>query len=85
MLQLTKHFHINDLFILIFTEMLLNICEKIEFRSAAQSCPTLCDPMDLSTPGFPALHYLPALAHTNVHLVSDAIQPSHPLSSPSPH
>ena len=83
MLQLTKHFHINDLFILIFTEMLLNICEKIEFRSAAQSCPTLCDPMDLSTPGFPIHHQLPELAQTHVHQVGDAIQPSHPLSFPS--
>ena len=44
---------------------------------------TLCDPMDCSTPGFPAHHQLPKLAQTHVHQVSDAIQPSHPLSSPS--
>ena len=50
----------------------------------AQSCPTLCDPMDCSTPGFPGHHQLPELAQTNVHQVGDAIQPSHPLSSPSP-
>ena len=47
------------------------------------SCPTLCDSMDCSTPGFPVLHYLPELTQTHVHRVGDAIQPSHPLSSPS--
>ena len=46
--------------------------------------PTLCNPMDCSTPGFPVHHQLPELAQTPVHEVSDAIQPSHPLSSPSP-
>ena len=49
----------------------------------AQSCPTLCDPMDCSTPDFPVHHQLPELAQIHVHRVSDAIQPSHPLSSPS--
>ena len=49
-----------------------------------KSCLTLCDPMDWSTPGFPVLHHLLELAQTHVHWVSDAIQPSHPLSSPSP-
>ena len=52
--------------------------------SVAQSCPTLCDPMDCTTPGFPVHHQLPKLAQTHVHQVGDAIQPSHPLSSPSP-
>ena len=52
--------------------------------SVAQSCPTLCDPMDYSTPGLPTLHHFPDLAQTHVHWVGDAIQPSHPLSSPSP-
>ena len=47
-------------------------------------CPTLCDPMDHSTPGFPIHHQVPELAQTHVHRVRDAIQPSHPLSSPSP-
>ena len=51
---------------------------------AAQSCPTFCDLMDCSMPGFPVLHYLLGLAQTHVHRVGDAIQPSHPLSSPSP-
>ena len=49
----------------------------------AQSCPTLCDPMDCSTPDFPVHHQLPELAQIHVHRVSDAIQPFHPLSSPS--
>ena len=52
--------------------------------SVAQSCPTLCNPMDCSTPGFPVHHQLWELTQTHVHWVSDAIQPSHPLSSPSP-
>ena len=54
------------------------------FSSVAQSCPILCDPMDYSTPGFPVLHQLPEFAQTPVHRLSGAIQPSHPLSSPSP-
>ena len=49
-----------------------------------QSCPTLCDPMNHSTPGLPVHHHLLELAQTHVHRVSDAIQPSHPLSSPTP-
>ena len=54
-----------------------------QFSSVTQSCPTLCDPMDSSTPGFPVYHQLLELAQTHVHGVSDTIQPSHPLSSPS--
>ena len=50
----------------------------------AQSCPALGDPMDCSMSGFPVFHHLPELAQTHVHWVGDAIQPSHPLSSPSP-
>ena len=52
--------------------------------SVAQSCPTLCDPMDCSTPGLPVLHHLQESTQNHVHWVSDTIQPSHPLSSPSP-
>ena len=55
-----------------------------QFSSVAQSCLTLCDPMNCSTPGFPVHHQLPELLQTHVHQVGDAIQPSHPLSSPSP-
>ena len=50
----------------------------------SQSCPALCDPVDCSTPGFPVLHCLPDLAQTHARWVGDAIQPSHPLSPPSP-
>ena len=52
--------------------------------SVAQSCPALCDTINCSTPGFPVLHYLLEFAQTHVHWVSKAIQPSHPLSPPSP-
>ena len=52
--------------------------------SVAQACPTLCDPMDCSTPGRPVLHHLLEFAHRHVHQVDDAIQPSHPLSPPPP-
>ena len=54
------------------------------FCSVAKWCPTLCYPVDCGTPGFPVLHYLPELAQTHVHWISDAIQLSHPWSSPSP-
>ena len=52
--------------------------------SVAQSCPTLCNPMNRSMPGLPVHHQLPEFTQTHVHQVGDAIQPSHPLSSPSP-
>ena len=55
-----------------------------QIRSVAQSCPTLCDPMNRRTPGLPVHHQLPEFTQTHVHRVSDAIQSSHPLSSPSP-
>ena len=55
-----------------------------QFSSVAQSCPTLCDPMNCSTPGLPVFHHLLEFTQTHVHWVSDAIQPSHPLSSSSP-
>ena len=56
----------------------------IQFSSVTQSCPTLCDPMNHSTPGRPVHHQLPEFTQTHVHRVRDAIQPSHPLSSHSP-
>ena len=56
----------------------------IQFSSVAQSCLTLCDPMNCSTPGLPVHHQLPEFTQTHVHRVRDAIQPSHPRSSPSP-
>ena len=57
---------------------------SVQFTSVAQSCSTLCDPMNRSTPGLPVHHQLPEFTQTHVHRVSDAIQPSHPLSSFSP-
>ena len=57
---------------------------SVQFSSVAQSCPTLCNPMNCSTPGLPVYHQLPEFTQIHVHRVSDAIQPSHPLSSPSP-
>ena len=57
---------------------------SVQFSSVAQSCLTLCDPMNRSTPGLPVHHQLLECTQTHIHRVSDAIQPSHPLSSPSP-
>ena len=57
---------------------------SVQFNSVAQSCPTLCNPMNRSTPGLPVHYQLPEFTQTQVHQVGDAIQPSHPLSSPSP-
>ena len=59
-------------------------CFSSSVSSVAQPCLTLCDPVDCSTPGFPVHHQLMELAQTHDHHVGDAIQPSHPLSSPSP-
>ena len=61
-----------------------SIFSIIQFSLVTQSCPTLCDLMDCSTPGFSVHHQLPQLAQTHVHLASDTIQPSHPLLFPSP-
>ena len=61
-----------------------SVSGSVQFSSVAQSCPTPCSPMDCSTPGFPVHHQLLECAQTPIHWVSDAIQPSHPLSSPSP-
>ena len=57
---------------------------SVQFSSVAQSCPTLCDPVNRSTPDLPVHHQLPEFTQTHIHRVGDAIQPSHPLSSPSP-
>ena len=68
----------NNIVVLWFWKVL------VQFTSVAQSCPTLCIPMNHSTPGLPVHHQLLEFTQTHVHRVSDAIQPSHPLSSPSP-
>ena len=70
--------------LLVFKQIIMSIIVMFQFSSVPQSCPTLCDPMDCSTQGFPVHHQLPELAQTHVHQVGDAIQPSHPLSSRSP-
>ena len=57
---------------------------SVQFNLVAQSCPTFCNPMNHSTPGLPVHHQLPEFTQTHVHRVSEAIQPSHPRSSPSP-
>ena len=57
---------------------------SVQFSSVAQSCLTLCDPMNPSTPGLPVHHHLPEFTQTHIHRVGDAIQPSHSLSSPFP-
>ena len=60
------------------------VFSSVQYSSVTQSCPTLCDPMNRSTPGLPVHHQLPEFTQTHIYRVSDAIQPSHPLSSPSP-
>ena len=64
------------------TKTTYHLCSH--FSAVTQLCPTLCNCMDCTTPGFPVHHQLPELAQTHVHWVGDAIQPSHLLSSPSP-
>ena len=66
------------------TELYLAKPKINQFNLVAQSCPTVCDPMNRSTPGLPVHHQLPEFNQTHMHRVGDAIQPSHPLSSPSP-
>ena len=65
-------------------DMEIKIAFSAQFTSVAQSCPTLCNPMNHSTPDLPVHHHLPEFTQTHVHRVGDAIQPFHPLSSPSP-
>ena len=64
--------------------IVLSMYVSVQFSSVAQSCPTLCDPINHSTPGLPVHHHLKEFTQTHVHRVDDAIQPSHPLSSPPP-
>ena len=74
----------TELFFVCFFNLFFLFCLAFSFSSVTHYCPTLCGPMDFSTPGFPVHHQLLELAQTHVHRVDDAIQPSHPLSSPSP-
>ena len=68
----------------IFKSLQVSFSASDQIRSVTQSCPTPCDPMNRSMPGFPVHHQLPEFTQTYVHRVSDAIQPPHCLSSPSP-
>ena len=91
-----KSEHVISLTLIFFLKIPLSICSllcfhtnfkitfSVQFSSLAQSCPTLCNPMNRSMPGLPVHHQLPEFTQTHIHRVSDAIQPSHPLSSPSP-
>jgi len=87
-----EHFWMMGRFLHFYCGSIYNtvyICENstnynVQFNSVAQSCPTLCDPMKHSTPGHPVHHQLLEFTQTHVHRVTDANQPSHPLSSPSP-
>ena len=67
-----------------FSKVLENVKTKVQFSSVTQSCLTLCKSMNRTTPGLPIHHQLPESTQTRVHRIDDAIQPSHPLSSPSP-
>ena len=79
---LFKKIHIPPVFIAaLFT--IMRTWKQPQFSSVTQLCPTLCDPMNCSTPGLPVHYQLPEFTQTHVHWFSDAIQPSHPLSSPS--
>ena len=74
----------RDKGILLFLEQRERHCCKCLLLLFSQLCSTLCDSMDCNTPGLPVLYHLPKLVQTHVHWVGDAIQPSHPLSPPSP-
>ena len=84
--------HVLNNLVLIFHLLSTFMCIKsgpndvltLQFSSVAQSCPTLCNPMNCGTPGLPVHHQLPEFTQTHVHPVGDALQPSHSLSSPSP-
>ena len=76
--------HYKSLLPIVLVLSLCSVTQSVQFSSVAQSCPTLCDPMNCSTPGLSVHHQHPEFTQTHVHRVSDAIQPSHHLSSPSP-
>ena len=82
-MQLSGQSHLYYFSPVEYTMILLSLYASVQFSSVARSCPTLCDPMDCSIPGFPVHHHLPKFTQIHVHRVSDAIQPLHPLSSPS--
>jgi len=73
----------SEIWVLVLILILTPFISSVQFNSVDQPCPTLCNPIDCSMPGLPVYHQLPELTQTHVHWVSDAIQPSRPLSSPS--
>ena len=75
---------VNEAEVDVFLEFSSFFYDPVQFSSVAQLCLTLCDPVNCSMPGLPVHHQLSESTQTHVHLVGDAIQPSHPLSSPSP-
>ena len=80
-----KHVHIDlCVYKCVYIDLCTHIYISVQFSWVTQSCPTLCNPMNRSMPGLPVHHQLSELTPTHVHRVGDAIQPSHPLSSPSP-
>ena len=79
-----ERFKIDPSIMLLYQKIFKYTSLADQFSSVAQSCPTLCNPMDCRTPGFSVHHQFQKLVQTHVHRVSDAIQPSHPLLSPSP-
>ena len=81
-IYLYSTFYFHDFYFFIFFSSIFYKCHQ--FSWVTHLCLTLCDPMNCSTPGLPVHHQLPEFTQTHVHWVSDAIQPSHPLSSPSP-
>ena len=84
-IQSQQSFHLGSGFLNLIRPTLTALLFFLsQFNSVTQSCPTLCDPMNRSMPGLPVHHQLLEFTQTYVHWVGDAIQPSHPLSSPSP-
>ena len=91
-LLFSKSYSLATMKVCMFVKFILRLCEQNSYShftsrlvcSVTQPCLTLCKPMDCSMPGFPVHHQLPELTQTHVHWVGDAIQPSHPLLSPSP-
>ena len=83
-IKIMEEYAISDFRSVWWRQIKLVIIMPHQIRSVAQLCPTLCDPMNRSTPGLPVHHQLPEFTQTYIHWVGDAIQPSHPLLSPSP-
>ena len=79
-----KGIYMKNVYIKEMVNLMKFIEGSVQFSSVTQSCPTLCDPMNRSTPGLSVHHQLPEFTQTHVHRIGDAIQPSHPLSSPFP-